>query len=131
MGTDPPITVTGYTAFDAVGPADAAGLSGRLRAALAAVSGRPVGSILPFAPASDPATGYRLPPVVGDRLLAALFPPGAVEIADHRGPLGVAVDPDRLASHAPNFRAAAQALAGVPRGVLTCSLPDDRAPWRP
>ena len=127
MLIEPPITATRYTAFDEVASTDAAGLYTALGLALEAISGQPVGAVRPFTPASDPADGYRLPPAVGDRLLAAL-PAEAVRVDDRRGPLAVAVDPDRVASHAPNFLAAARAVVGVPRGVLTCTIPDDRAP---
>jgi hypothetical protein len=130
MFEDSPITVTRHASYDDVLADDSAGLSEALRVALVGVSGQScaqLGAVLPFAEFHGPARVHRVPPVIGDRLLAVL-PPAFVRVEDHRGPLAVAIDPARVANHARNFQAAAKAIVSIPRGILTTSRADERPP---
>ena len=124
----PPLAVTRHAAYDQVASTDAAGLYTVLGQALESLSGQPAGSGLPFPLLPAPAPGYRVPPAVGDRLLAATRPHLGVHVIDRRGTPAAAVDSGRVAAQAPHFRSAARAAAGVPRGLLTCPLPADRPP---
>ena len=131
MLVTPTITITRHAAYDEVSSTNVVGLHYPLWVALAEVSGHPAGpagAVPPFPPLPGPPPGYRVPPAVGERLLAARPPAAGVDVVDRRGPPAVTPDPARVAGHAWNLRAAAAAAAKAPRGFLTTADPDDRPP---
>jgi hypothetical protein len=113
--TPPALTVVRHAAFDEVTTADPAALAETLWKVLAGVAGMPAGppgAPLPLPPVGGSTPGYKVPPALGDRLLAAVGPQGAT-VRDERCRPPVCLDARRLKRSRPNCAAAVAGIATV------------------
>jgi hypothetical protein len=120
------MTLTRHASYDELVGADFRGLQPAVWAALrdgAGVGPDPGGAAPPVYGILAPAPTYRVPPPLGDRVLAARPAGDGLRLVDRRAPPAVTPDPARVAHRAPHFRAAVRAVAGVPRALVTADDP--------
>jgi hypothetical protein len=116
--TPPALTVVRHAGHDEVTSADAAALAATLWAALAGVAGMPAGppgAPLPLPPVGGSTPGFKVPPVLGDRLLAALGPDKA-NVRDERYRPEACLDSKRVTRSPRNCADAVARIATVRPG---------------
>ena len=119
--TSTPITITRHASFDDVHFTDRSLLGAILCASVTRYAGTrlgPVGSDLPFQSLRGPNAGFRIPPTVGDDILADELQFDSIYIEDQRVEPTVEVRPESLGHRHSTFMDAARAAAEHPRGVI-------------